>query len=156
IILHGFTTEKYIREVSLPAIESGLSKSGRSREDFQISFPGFVVTGRTEEEFQKNKAAACKQLAFYGSTPAYAPVLAVHGWGEVQPELNRLSKQGKWDDMATLFTDEMLKEFAVVGEPEAVAVEFKKRFGDFTDRTASNFIANNDEQLQKIQSTLRS
>ncbi|MCH8256938.1 MAG: TIGR03617 family F420-dependent LLM class oxidoreductase, partial [Proteobacteria bacterium] len=92
IILHAFTTEKYIREVTLPAVEAGLAKSGRSRSDFQISYPGFIVSGRTEEEFDAAKAGVCKQIAFYGSTPAYAPVLGIHGWGDLQLELNRLSK----------------------------------------------------------------
>ncbi|MBV1879836.1 MAG: LLM class F420-dependent oxidoreductase [Pseudomonadales bacterium] len=155
IILHGFTTEKYIREVSLPAIDKGLAKSGRSRADFQISCPAFVISGRTEEELLKNKKAAAKQIAFYGSTPAYAPVLAIHGWGELQPELNRMSKQGQWDEMGGLITDEILNEFAVIGEPEEVAVAFKQRYGDFTDRTTSNFIAKDDEQLARIMATLR-
>ncbi|MBV1883133.1 MAG: TIGR03617 family F420-dependent LLM class oxidoreductase [Pseudomonadales bacterium] len=155
VILHAFTTEKYIREVSLPAIESGLAKSGRSRKDFQISYPAFVVTGRSEEEFVKNKKATCKQLAFYGSTPAYQRVLAIHGWGELQPELNRMSKEGKWDQMGALITDEILEAFAVVGEPEAVAIAFKQRYGDFTDRTSSNFLSKDDEQLSRIMTTLR-
>ena len=102
VILHAFTTEKYLREVTLPALEKGLTASGRSRENFEISYPGFVVTGRTEEEFNATKAAVCKQIAFYGSTPAYKPVLAVHGWGDLQLELNRLSKVGQWDAMGAL------------------------------------------------------
>ncbi|HAB44894.1 MAG TPA: LLM class F420-dependent oxidoreductase, partial [Gammaproteobacteria bacterium] len=108
VIIHAFTTEKYLREVTLPAIDRGLAKAGRSRADFEISYPGFVVTGHTEEAFNANMAATRKQIAFYGSTPAYAPVLGVHGWGDLQPELNKLSKQGLWDDMGNLITDDIL------------------------------------------------
>ena len=32
IIIHGFTTERYVKEVTLPAIERGLAKSGRARD----------------------------------------------------------------------------------------------------------------------------
>ena len=155
IILHAFTNEKYLREVTLPAIEAGLAKSGRKRADFQISYPGFVVSGRTEEEFNAMKAGVCKQIAFYGSTPAYAPVLGIHGLGDLQPELNRLSKEGKWDEMGTLITDDILDLFAVVGEGDAAAGKFKSRFGDIVDRTTANFAANDDDQHQQMMALLR-
>ena len=155
VILHPFTTEKYIREVTMPAIEAGLAKSGRKREDFQISYPGFVVTGNTEEEFTANKVAVCKQLAFYGSTPAYAPVLGIHGWGDLQPELNRLSKEGQWDEMGSLITDDILDAFAVVGESDAAVDSFKSRYGDIADRTASNFAARDSDHREALLAKLR-
>jgi probable F420-dependent oxidoreductase len=155
IILHAFTTEKYIREVTLPAIETGLQKSRRKREDFQISYPGFVVTGKTEEEFNTVKAATCKQIAFYGSTPAYKPVLEAHGWGELQLELNKLSKQGQWDEMGTLITDEILNEFAVVGETDAAVEKFKTRFAGIADRTTANFAAKDADHRQAIMAKLK-
>jgi len=150
VILHAFTTEKYMREVTLPAIEAGLAKAGRKREDFTISYPGFAVTGRTEEEFNASKLATCKQIAFYGSTPAYAPVMAVHGWGELQPQLNQLSKEGKWDEMGTMITDEILNAFAVVGEPDEACDTFKDRFGDIVDRTTMSFAVKDSDHLQSL------
>lgn len=155
LIIHAFTTEKYIREVTMPAIAKGLEKSGRSRADFQVCYPGFVVTGRTEEEFATNKAAVCKQIAFYGSTPAYAPVLGIHGWGELQPELNRMSKQGQWDEMATLISDDVLDTFAVVGETDDAVARFKQRFGDIIDRTTAGFTARDDDHRRDILARLR-
>ena len=95
LIAHAFTTDAYMRAVTLPAIERGLAASGRSRKDFQVSCPMFVVTGKDEREFQARRDATCKQLAFYASTPAYRGVLEQHGWGELQPELTRLSKLGR-------------------------------------------------------------
>tara|TARA_R110002072_G_scaffold13418_12_gene56243 strand:+ start:2189 stop:3193 length:1005 start_codon:yes stop_codon:yes gene_type:complete len=156
VILHAFTTEKYIREVTLPAIDEGLKKHNRSRSDFEVSYPGFVVTGRTEEEFEKNKAAVSKQIAFYGSTPAYKPVLAIHGWGDLQIELNRLSKEGKWDDMGGLISDEILNAFAVVGETDDAVKEFKKRFGDIADRTTANFAVRDQDHRQAVLEVLKS
>ena len=155
VILHAFSTEKYMREVTLPAIEAGLEKGGRKREDFQISYPCFVVSGRTEEEFNAAKAGVCKQIAFYGSTPAYAPVLGVHGWGDLQPELNRLSKEGKWDERGTLITDDILDEFAVVGEGDEAADKFKARYGDFVDRTTASFAASDEDHRQALMAKLR-
>jgi probable F420-dependent oxidoreductase len=150
ILIHAFTTEKYLREVTLPAVESGLAKAGKSREGFEISYPGFIVTGQTEEAFNASKTATCKQIAFYGSTPAYAPVLGVHGWGDLQPELNRLSKQGQWDDMGTLITDEILNEFAIVGELDDVVSKFKDRWGGLVDRTTGSLPARNDDHAREM------
>ncbi len=114
LLIHGFTTERYIREVTIPALERGLAISDRTRADFQTSYPGMVVTGPDEASLEMAKTAVKKQLAFYGSTPAYRPVLELHGWGDLQTELNSLSKQGKWDEMADLIDDEVVETFAVV------------------------------------------
>ena len=134
ILIHGFTTERYLREVTMPAIERGLEKSGRSRADFEIKYPGFVVTGRDDKEVGKAAQATRQQIAFYGSTPAYRPVLDLHGWGDVQTELNGLSKQGEWVKMAELIDDDMLNAFAVVTEPDKVPDEIVGRYGDLVDR----------------------
>ncbi|MGH9067119.1 MAG: LLM class F420-dependent oxidoreductase, partial [Acidimicrobiales bacterium] len=114
ILVHGFTTEAYLRQVTMPALSRGMARSGRRREDFQVSYPGFVVTGTTDEEMAEAAKGVRAQIAFYGSTPAYRPVLELHGWGDLQTELNTLSKQGRWAEMGDLVTDEMLEAFAVV------------------------------------------
>ena len=150
VIIHSFTTKKYLEEVTLPAVEKGLEKAGRSRSDFQISYPGFVVTGKNEEEFNATKKAVCKQIAFYGSTPAYAPVLGSHGWGDLQPELNKLSKMGNWDEMGSLITDEILNEFAIVGELDQVVDKFKNRYSGLVDRTMGSLPARDDEHAKEL------
>ena len=137
IIAHGFTTERYMREVTLPAIDRGLAKAGKKRSDFEISCPVFVVTGADEEAYVRARTATSRQIAFYGSTPAYKPVLEVHGWGGLQGELNVLSKQGKWAEMGTLITDEIIEAFAVVAEPQKLATGLKARYGDIVDRVAA-------------------
>lgn len=131
---HGFTTEKYLREVTLPALAAGRAKAGKTMEGFEVCGPSFVVTGNTEEELEAAKAGTRQQIAFYGSTPAYRTVLDCHGWGDLQTELNHMSKQGKWKEMGGLITDEILETFAVVGEPEAIGPELQKRYGDVISR----------------------
>ncbi len=133
-ICHGFTTEKYLREVTIPALEEGRALAGKTMDGFEIVGPSFVVTGTTAEEIERAAAATRKQIAFYGSTPAYRPVLELHGWGGLQDELNKLSKQGEWDKMGTLIDDEILNTFAVVGEPEEIAAELGTRYGDVVQR----------------------
>jgi probable F420-dependent oxidoreductase len=134
MLVHGFTTERYLREVTLPTLEAGLASSGRTRADFQLSYPAFVVTGDSEQEVAAADAATRKQIAFYGSTPAYRGVLELHGWGDLQTELNTLSKQGAWDEMGRKIDDDVLDAFAVRGTPEQIPGRLLERFGDLVDR----------------------
>lgn len=134
MLVHGFTTERYLREVSVPAIERGAEKAGKSRADVELSLPAFVVTGDTEEELAAAAKAVREQIAFYASTPAYRGVLETHGWGDLQTELNSLSKQGEWAKMGDAVDDTILDTFAVIGEPEAAGQALVDRFGDLVDR----------------------
>jgi probable F420-dependent oxidoreductase len=133
-LCHGFSTERYVREVTLPALERGRARAGKTLDGFEISGPAFVAAGTTEREIADAVAAVKQQIAFYGSTPAYRKVLELHGWGELQDELHALSKRDGWDQMPALIDDEMLHTFAVVGEPEAVAAELDRRYGDLVQR----------------------
>ncbi len=139
MIAHAFTTESYLRNTTIPALERGFAKAGKSRADFEISYPVFVVTGQTEEELATAKVATAKQIAFYGSTPAYKPVLDSIGAGELQGDLNKMSKQGRWDEMGTLIGEDMIKEFAVIGEPHQIPAQIKSRYGDIIDRTSAAY-----------------
>jgi len=134
-LCHPFTTEKYLREVTLPALERGRASAGiASMDGYEIAGPSFVVTGETDEEIESSKALTRQQIAFYGSTPAYRPVLEVHGWGDLQTDLNTLSKRGQWVEMGDLIDDEVLHTFAVVAVPEEIAPELGRRYGDVISR----------------------
>jgi hypothetical protein len=121
--------------VTIPALLRGRAKAGLSNLDgFAVCGPSFVITGRTEEEFASATRGTKRQIAFYASTPAYRAVLDLHGFGDVQPELTALSKAGRWRDMTNLISDDMLREFAVIGPPEEVGVALKAKIGDLYDR----------------------
>jgi len=148
VIIHAFSTEKYIRETTLPALARGFAAAGKRREDFEISYPVFVVTGKNQEQLAEAKIATCRQIAFYGSTPAYKPVLDSIGVGELQRDLNAMSKQGRWEEMGHLITDDILNAFAVVGEPKDISGQIKTRYGGIVDRTSAAYahIAKSDRQ----------
>jgi len=133
-ICHGFTTERYLREVTIPALERGRARAGKSMDGFEIVGPSFVVTGTDEAEMAAASSATRQQIAFYGSTPAYRGVLELHGWGELQDELNGLSKKGEWKKMGESIDDSVLDAFAVVGAPEEIAPELGRRYGDVISR----------------------
>jgi probable F420-dependent oxidoreductase len=134
LLLHSFMTEQYLRSVTLPAFEAGLALGRRSRDDVNISYPAFVVTGRTEEELALAADGVRAQIAFYGSTPSYRPVLELHGWSDLHTELHALSKRGEWAAMAELVDDDVLRAFAVVGTPREAARQLVERVGDVVDR----------------------
>jgi probable F420-dependent oxidoreductase len=134
LLVHGFTTERYLREVTVPTVKRVLEERRLDLGDFQLSYPAFVVTGDSAADVTEAERATRNQIAFYASTPAYRPVLELHGWGDLQPELTVLSKQGKWEEMGTLITDEILDAFAVRGTPEEIPGHLERRFGDLVDR----------------------
>jgi probable F420-dependent oxidoreductase len=139
MLVHPLTSVSYLRDHTLPVIEAGLKRRGLSRRDFELSHGMFVVSGATEEAFRDSRRAVRERIAFYSSTPAYRTVLESHGWGELQPELNLLSKQGRWVEMGELISDEMLDTFAVVGEPERIVPMIRERFAGLVDRVTLDF-----------------
>ncbi len=156
LLAHGFTTPEYLRDVTLPALEEGAKAGGRTVDDLTIALPAFIVTGTTDEDKEKAAVAVRRQIAFYGSTPAYKGVLEHHGWDDVQPELNRLSKEKRWVEMGDVITDEILDTFAVVAEPDDVAAGLLARFGDTVDRLS--FYApygGSDDLWAQVRSTLQ-
>ncbi len=135
-MIHPFSTEKFMRETTFPALDRGLATSGRTRAQLEVAFPSMVIVAETDEELAKGRDAMRPRLAFYGSTPAYKVVLDAHGWGDMQPELNRLSKTGDWATMASMITDEIVETFVVSGTPEQIAPRLQERYGDIVQRVS--------------------
>lgn len=150
ILLHPLNTPGFVQDHTLPALQKGWEKAGKKREDFEISCQFMLATGETEEEFEQAKMLVRNQIAFYGSTPAYKPVLDHCGWGDLQPKLRDLSKQGKWLDMGELISDEMLHTIAVVGTPEEVAAEIRDKRSDNVDRVSPTMYVSNNELMSKL------
>lgn len=133
--LHAFTTARYFEEVTRPALLRGREAAGKSGlEGFGVAGVSFAAIGRNEAELARAVIGVRKQIAFYASTPAYRPVLDLHGWGDVQPELTALSKQGRWDEMGGLIDEQMVAAFAVVGTPAEAGKAFATKMAGLVDR----------------------
>lgn len=135
-LCHGFTTERYLREVTLPTLQAGAQMGGRSIADVEISLPALVVSATDEDGWSAAFDGTKQQIAFYASTPAYRAVLDLHGWGALHDDLHRLSKSGRWADMARLIDDDVLEAFAVVAPPDDLGPALERRFGGIVQRIA--------------------
>ena len=133
LIAHPFCTERYLKEVIVPKIEPALESRGKTLDDFEIQYPIMIATGADEESFEKSKAGLKHRIGFYGSTPAYKPVLDLHGWGDMQPMLRQMTKDNRWSELGDVISDEMLETFAAVGEPAEAARIVRERVGGVAD-----------------------
>ncbi len=146
-LCHPFTTERYIEEVTLPAIAAGMQVAGRARATFELCAPVLVVTGSSMEAMATSAAQVRAQVAFCGSTPTYAHVLAHHGWDDLHRELNALSREGRWGAMGEAIDDEVLATFAVVAEPGRLVDALRCRVGGIADRVRVDLPVEEDPDL---------
>ncbi|MEM7466983.1 MAG: TIGR03617 family F420-dependent LLM class oxidoreductase [Pseudomonadota bacterium] len=131
--LHPFCTPKYFDTTINPALAKGFAKSAKARENFEISGGGFIATGADDEAVAKNLEWVRYRVAFYGSTPAYWPVLEAHDQGDLGRKLNAMTKAGQWDQLAAQIDDDLLREFAAVGRHDEILAQIEKRFGGLSD-----------------------
>jgi probable F420-dependent oxidoreductase len=134
LLVMPFNTERHFHQRTLPAMAEGLRRGGRDRSDLTVTAEVIVACGRDEAELDTAMTGARGLLAFYASTPSYRPVLEVEGWEDLQPELNAMSKSGRWAEMPGLLDDAMVSALAVVGSPTDAAAQVQERYGDHVDR----------------------
>ena len=134
-IVHPLNSPAYVREQALPALAAGAERAGRPVESVEISCQTIAMIGSNDAEIATARQKAKGQIAFYGSTPAYRIFLEHHGWGDLQPELNRMSKEGRWMEMIGLVTDDMLDVVGVSGRPAEVGRKLRARNAAWAERT---------------------
>lgn len=132
-LVHPVNTRRSLVELTLPALAEGAARAGRAVGELEVVCVTIVVTGRSEEELVRSREAVRRQLAFYGTTPAYQPVFALHGYGDLRPELASLARDGRWDEMAGLVDDDLLATIAVCGEPDEIAPLLRARLDGISD-----------------------
>ncbi len=138
--LHGFATRKYLEDVVRPMLQAELTALGKDFAGFEVTGGGFIATGPDEAAV---KAAAEKvryRVAFYGSTPAYRAVFDTHGIGDLGARLNEKVREGKWNEMAALVSDDVLDLFVARAQYEGIAEAIAARFGGVVDTVALEFL----------------
>lgn len=151
-LIHPINSRKFLQEYSLPALQAGLHRSGRTAEQCETWCQVITCMGNTPEQIEQNKVWVFRQLAFYMSTPAYKPALDVHGWGDdIQPVLNKMSKEGQWEAMGEIITDEVFRTFVAIGTPEEVADQIIERCDGLIDRVSpADYSSNIELQMQLL------
>jgi probable F420-dependent oxidoreductase len=139
VLMMPFNSARHLAERTVPALERGRAAAGRSTADLLVVAEVIVAMGSTEAEQAAARDGARALLAFYGSTPAYRPVLEVEGWADRQPELQQMTRRGEWGRMPALVDDEMVARLAVTGTPQQCAAQIVERFGDLASRVCAYF-----------------
>ena len=134
VLLHPFHTGHYVRETVAPAVDAGRAEAGRTDGAFTVHACPIVCTGSTDEELARAEAGVRQLVAFYGSTPAYRVTLDAHGWGDLQPALRELTKSGRWAELPSLLTDEIVDALVVRGQPGEIAGALATRYAGTVDR----------------------
>ena len=151
-LVHPLHTPSYVREVAMPALEEGAAKAERDPSEVEVSAQVITMVGRTDEEIERARQGARMQMSFYSSTPAYKVMLDHHGWGDIQPELNRMSKEGRWTEMADKVSDEMVDAIGICGTPSEVGKRLRER-NSFARRTT--MILYNETDPEAVTDILR-
>jgi len=136
LLLHPFTSDRHLATVTRPAITAGLQAADRERDDLTLVGQAVVACTADPSRQADLDAAARWLVGFYGSTPAYAPVLETEGRGHLHPELRRRSREGRWEEMAAMVDDDLLDAVVLRGDPAEVARRLRDRFEGVTDRVA--------------------
>lgn len=136
LIVHPFSNLPFLKDAALPAVHRGLAKSGRQRQDFTLQINAIVITGESADAMAAATDSVRNLLGFYASTPAYRPPMEAVGYGNLQPELNRLSKEGRWDELGAYINDDFLDAFTTRGEPTEIAGKLLEKYGEDADRLA--------------------
>jgi probable F420-dependent oxidoreductase len=156
IVCHPFSSVRYLRERTLPQLQSSADMVGKNLAQYTVYATLLVATGSSERELSIEIARTRQQIAFYASTPAYRTVLDLHGWGELHNAARALTRQGRWSELPDLVDDEVLNAFAVVAEVDRLGPAITERYGDSLSRvnlaTEHRFT---DEQWTELCSALR-
>jgi probable F420-dependent oxidoreductase len=149
VMPHGFMTDKYMREVLLPNVKVGLDRAGRTWDDIEVTGGGFTVFGETEEEIEKGLDSLRRPISFYGSTPAYHEVFAIHGWRDLGEELHALSRRGEWKEMARIIPEEVLRGFAQTATYDALP-DFVRDHREYARRITFGMPGRAPEQRERL------
>ena len=122
------TSPRYLREASRPALAAGAKRAARDVHRLELLAGGFIATGRDAA------AVARELLTFLYSTPAYWPSLELFGWRDVGEKLHRLTREGKWGEMAGAVSDEMLDALVPQAPYSEIAALLKDWYGGLATR----------------------
>ena len=147
--LHPLCSRRYVEEVALRHITEGMRRGGRNRANFDVFGGGFVVTGPDQETVAAGIERVRQRVAFYGSTRSYLPILSLHGLDELGLKLHGMSLDGRWNEMTSEVSDDVVRIFAACGIYGEIARVIEERFGGVADAIEISFPVDTPAGLQR-------
>jgi len=139
--VHPLNNPVYLHETVLPELAAGATRAGRDLADLEVICPAFIVVGGSEGERAGLREMARMQVAFYGSTPAYAFVFDQLGFEGTTERIRERQKAGDLAGMAGVVSDEVLAHFTVSGAWEEIADRIRERYSGIATRVVNYFAA---------------
>ena len=105
-----------------PASTDGLAAAGRPADDLTARRPG--DRGLHVRPGQAGRPRRSPPAGWSASTappPPTSPSSRPRAAADLHPELRRLSREGRWDEMAALIDDDLLDAVVLRGDPATVA-----------------------------------
>jgi hypothetical protein len=128
------TSSRYLREVILPRVAAGATRRSPALAPPLLCANELVACGPDDATVAAERERFRAMLAFLFSTPAYWPSLELFGWRDVGERLLRLTREGRWKEMANALPDAVLDEFLVSGRYEELPEALVTRFGGLVRR----------------------
>jgi probable F420-dependent oxidoreductase len=153
--MHGFCTAKYVQDVIWPELRAGAARANRDPSTLEVSGGGFIVTGATQAEVERNLEAARTRVSFYGSTRTYPGVFEAHGWTEIGPRLHEMSLKGQWDQMPGAVPDDVLEQFVIAGTYDEIVGKIKERFAGICTRVGFSIPTRTPEDEERLRAMIR-
>ncbi len=117
LIGHPLCSARWIEEKIIPAFETGLARSGRSRAEFTF-LPSICVA--IDDDYERGLDAARRTVAFYSTVKTYLPLYEMHGFGENAERAADAFRKGDIEGVAEAIPDEMVECYCAVGSPDQV------------------------------------
>jgi probable F420-dependent oxidoreductase len=152
--LHSFNTVEYLRDSIWPVVNDAAERAGRPLSTFEMIGGIFLASGRNDEAVSKAREGVRKRIAFYGSTRAYAPILEHHGWHDLGPGLRGLIAQGRWSELHTLVSDEVVDRFCIAAPYDTIAERVRERIGGLVDRVSLPLPENAADLRDELRQTI--
>ena len=149
---------RVLEEITLPLVEEGALRRGRSPEACPVLAAGFILTGRDEAALARNREQIREQFSFLYSTSAYWPALDLIGFGAVGRSLHEHAKHNRWSEMRALISDDLIDAMVPCGGYAEIARLLSEGYGSIVHQMTFPVPEdpNDDEQVGQVIASLQS
>ncbi|NNC81900.1 MAG: TIGR03617 family F420-dependent LLM class oxidoreductase [Acidimicrobiales bacterium] len=152
--LHPVCTPRFIDEQVLPTMAVGAARSGRDVDEVEVCMKPLIGTAPTDAELARVVRSVRARVAFYLSTPSYRRTFDLHDWGDIAREASQYSRDGRWEELPDLVSDEMLHTVATIGTHAEIAERIRERYQGRVDRIEFSIPVNTPDDAAVLREIL--